>query len=444
MKTVTILKNLILHYLPAYLPPLPFPTPILKLVFSLSVILCLSISPFAFAETINPKGISGEIEVNIQGNSRTKKSLIKDLVQNCLEDEKVQSWQEITSGSIEQCLLNSKLFAQVQASIQEPVIIIELEERWTLLPIPYVFSSGDDYTFGIFLMESNVFGLGKKAGIGGSLSSNGSSYFLYYFDPSILFSDWTTSFRIGNKVMEPMFEHDDHDYYSYEVEEFSYGLNIGRKILLPELWLSLGFAGEEKSYEQVDSYLQPEDYDSFSLKTRILYKDTDFKFYFNEGLQINFEFDVQAYRSDENSKTSTWNLTVDWQKKFIRNNAIQLKLQLQEISEATLGDPLLLGRSKGFRGIENQGLWVKSAQSLSIDYQIPIKSYGYGTWTISPFVDLSHFDPVIDIPADSFISCGIGGSLFLKNIAFPGIALYLGYNNEFKGFFVSFSLGMKF
>ena len=211
---------------------------------------------------------------------------------------------------------------------------------------------------------------------------------------------------------------------------------------MPDLWLSFGINGKDLKYEQVDPFPPPDDYDSFSLKTRIFYKDTDFKFYFNEGLQVNFDYIFQVNRSDDNSNTKSWNLTVDWQKQFIKNNAIQLQVQLQEVSDGGLGDALLLGGQKGFRGINQQGLWVNSAQSVSVDYQILIKQYGYGSWTIAPFVDITHFDPVIDIPADSFISCGIGGYLYLKEIALPGLGLLLGYNNEFEGLFVSLSLGM--
>jgi len=104
-----------------------------------------------------------------------------------------------------------------------------------LLPLPYVYSNGDDYSAGLFLLENNLFGLGKKAGIGGSLSSNGSSYFFYYYDPSIQFSDWSYSFKIGNKVLEPVLKYNDQEYYSYEMEEFSYDLNLSRKVLLPDL-----------------------------------------------------------------------------------------------------------------------------------------------------------------------------------------------------------------
>lgn len=403
---------------------------------------CLLIPPPLSGESIRPNKELGVVEIKIKGNSRTQKIYINNLIQDCLEDGKVHSWKESNPATLEQCILNSKIFAEAHVRIKEPVIDVELKERWTLVPIPYVFSSGDDNTLGIFLMENNLFGLGKKGGLGGSLSSNGNSYFLYYYDPLLMFSDWSYSLRIGNKILEPVLEHDDHEYYSYEMEEFSYGLNIGKKILLSDLWLSLGISGKESRYNKVNLYQQPEDYDSFSGKIKVLYKDTDFKFFFNEGLEVDFEYEMQVNRSDDKAKTKNWNLTIDWQKQFVANNAIQLQLQLQEIGDATLGDALLHGGSKGFRGIEHQGLWVNSAWSISLDYQVPVKSYGYGIWTIAPFFDIASFDPVIDMATESVISCGMGGYLYLKNIAFPGVGLVFGHNNEFGGVFVSFSLGM--
>ena len=419
-----------------------FPEIVFFLVF-LSVF-CLATPPVILGKSIlKTEGLS-DIEIRISNNDRTKSSLITDKIYDCLKDENIQSWEQLLPGILEQCLLNSKLFAEVQVTINKPVIEVEVQERWTLLPIPYIFSSDDDYTFGLFLMENNLFGLGKKGGVGGSYSANGTSYFLYYFDPSILFSDWFASMRIGNNINEPSFEYDNIEHYSYEIDDFSYGLGIGRKVFLPKLWVSIGIEGNDKKFDQVDLYSPPEDYDSFGIETRILYKNTDFKFYFNEGVKIELEIEMQAYRSDDNPRTESWDLTIDWQKQFISNNALQLQVQLQEVHDSTLGDVLLLGRTKGFRGVESKGLWAYSAQSLSIDYQIPVLRYDYGTWTISPFLDLTHFDAAVDIPVDSFFAGGISGSLYLKNIAFPGVGLVMGYNDEFDGFFVSFSLGLQF
>lgn len=403
---------------------------------------CISSLPVSVPEKVHATNFENA-EFRINGNKRTKDRYIRDLVLDCLVDDNIETWEQVNQGLAEQCLLNSKLFSQARVSIKQPVVHIDLEERWTLLPIPYMYSSGDDYTFGLFLMENNLFGLGKKGGIGGSYSSNGTSYFLFYKDPAFLLSDWTYTLRISDRVIEPVQEHDDIEYYSYEQDTLSYGFEIGRKVLLPDLLLYAGMNGSNTKFDRVDSYPPPEDYDAFGVTLGMEYDDTDFKFYFNEGLQVTFEYEVQLHRSDEKEETNSWNLTGVWQKKLFSDNALQVQLQLQEINNATLGDSLLLGRTKGFRGIESRGLWVNRAQSMSLDYQIPVRTYGYGTWTIAPFIDMTHFDPIIDIPADSFVSYGVGGYLYLKNIAFPGVGLVMGYNDEFDGFFVSFSIGMR-
>ena len=199
--------------------------PYIFVVCSLLFSLLLGIPSLGLANNKNLIENLDKIEVRINQTKRTKQSLIKDLVYDCIEDERMDTWQEVVPETIEQCLLNSKLFSRVTATVDVPVIQVEVDERWTLLPIPYMYSSGDDYTFGLFLMENNLFGLGKKGGIGGNISANGNSFFLFYFDPSINFSDWSTSFRLGNMVKEPLLEYDDREYYSYEVTDFSYGFN---------------------------------------------------------------------------------------------------------------------------------------------------------------------------------------------------------------------------
>ena len=70
--------------------------------------------------------------------------------------------QQLEAEIIKQCILNAKIFAKVQVAVNKPLIDVVLEERWTLLPLPYVYSNGDDYSSGLFILESNLFGLGKK------------------------------------------------------------------------------------------------------------------------------------------------------------------------------------------------------------------------------------------------------------------------------------------
>lgn len=396
------------------------------------------------AETIQAETRIGRLTITVTGNERTRTGYIQYLVTDCIVEERIASPEEMLPALIEQCLLNSKLFSEVEANISGTAINLAVKERWTLLPIPYYYTSNDEYTAGLFLMENNLFGLGKKGAIGGSLSSYGSSYSLFYYDPALFLSDWNASLRIGSKEVEPALEHDDREYYAYEVEEFFYGASLGRKIFLPELLLAIGLNGVDKNYDRVDTYPPPEDYDAYSLSIHAVYKNTDFKFYFNEGLRVDLDFETQLHRSDDNQETRSWGISLDWQKQYFGRNVLQFQLQLQGITDATIGDALLLGSGKGFRGVESQGLWVNSAAALSLDYQIPVCTYDYGTWTVAPFIDLAAFDPIIDIPADSFVSAGIGGYLYLRNIAFPGVGLVLGYNDEFKGTFVSFSLGMRF
>lgn len=385
----------------------------------------------------------GKIEIIVSGNKRTSERYINYLVIDCLEEQRINSLQQGDANKLEQCLLNSRVFAGAKVAIRTPSIEVTVVERWTLIPIPYFYTKDGEYTAGLFLMESNFLGQGKKTGIGGNLSDDGNSLFVYYLDPAILFSDWSGSIQVGSSTSEPIFEIGGTEYYSFEVEQLKYGFTVGRKVLFPDLSFSLGMDAKERSYKQADSYLPPNNYDSFSVKARLDYRDTDFKFYFNEGIQATLEYESQVYRSDEQAEAQEWSLTFDWQKQVLGNHAFQIRVQLQEVLDATMGDSLMLGRDKGFRGIENKAIWANRAQSLSLDYQYPVKSYGYGTWTIAPFVDITRYDPIMDLPEDTFFSSGIGGYLFLKSIAFPGIGLVVGYTNEYEDMFFSLSLGMR-
>ena len=74
-------------------------------------------------------------DLKIEGNKRTKTHYIKKLFRKCQE-----RWQNEQIKELEQCLLNSKLFSQVEIRPSKNKITIIAEDRWTLLPIPFARS----------------------------------------------------------------------------------------------------------------------------------------------------------------------------------------------------------------------------------------------------------------------------------------------------------------
>src|SRR5690606_20478624 len=133
-----------------------------------------------------------ESNLLIRGNTRTKTSYIEGLYSSCKEME-----QDDDLELMEKCLLNSRLFSKVELNRNRDITIVEVEERWTLIPIPYARSDRGENKVGLFLLERNLFGRGKMMVFGGAIGERSQSLFLMYRDPEILQSRYFGVFALN-------------------------------------------------------------------------------------------------------------------------------------------------------------------------------------------------------------------------------------------------------
>ncbi len=109
----------------------------------------------------------GDIAVTLADATRTKEQFVESLVEKCLKKGDYRSWETVDAGPLSQCISNSRLFRSVDVVVGVAEIKVTVDERWTLIPVPYVYSSNDKRTAGLFLFESNLFGYGKTLSAGG-------------------------------------------------------------------------------------------------------------------------------------------------------------------------------------------------------------------------------------------------------------------------------------
>ncbi len=138
-------------------------------------------------------------------------------------------------------------------------------------------------------------------------------------------------------------------------------------------------------------------------------------------------------------------MRLKYQRELIFNQAIQMCFLSESLYEGNEKDFFMKGGNPGFRGIQENGAWLKSYHVLSLDYQIPIKFYNSGTWTVAPFIDTGLLNsPLKDNPDEHFTSIGIGTYYFLKNIAVPGIGIAAGVNDKYQETYFKFTIGFSF
>jgi monofunctional biosynthetic peptidoglycan transglycosylase len=157
---------------------------------SLFLLLALSTAGISLAD---------EITISVSGNKRTRTSYIENIVNNYLARNHIDNMINVDAERLKDLIVDKELFSEVNVNIVGNRIDIKVKDRWTLIPIPIATAqSGQDTKFGLFVMETNLFGYGKTGILGGLYSQAQSSFFaMYYRDSNTAIFKGTVSLEIN-------------------------------------------------------------------------------------------------------------------------------------------------------------------------------------------------------------------------------------------------------
>jgi outer membrane protein assembly factor BamA len=404
------------------------------ILVSLSLIIILTITP--------AMGAISDWEMDISGNTKTQSRYIQSLVEKCIQDQGVDNVQDVDLKRLQECLINSRLFSEIEVKLEEDRLQIQVKDRWSIIPIPFVSSGKDqDTKVGFHVYESNLLGYGKTLGVGGTYSESGSSYLLMYHDRSFFLTNWS---------LGVVFSQSDNQIYQYTGEDKIDGMDESKQYYSlsggyrfhPKFHASLQYQNIDRSYEVFENYQRPEDYQSDYLELRCRWDDSNYRFYFQEGISANLTIAQQIGRNDNDKKIETIEMDFGWQRPILRDQVLQIRVQAGRLNHGDRREALRLGGRAGFRGIQGQGAWTDQYVAGSMDYQIPLHRSSKGTWTVAPFVDagtlalMTTQDNQVD-----YYSYGAGTYYFLKKIALPGLGLAIGHNSQYQDFFFQFTIG---
>jgi outer membrane protein assembly factor BamA len=386
----------------------------------------------------------GAVTVSLEGAKRTKQRYVESLIKYCLEKGDYRTWDSIDQAALGQCIKNTRVFESVDVAVTQPEIKVTVSDRWTLIPIPSAYSSNGKRSVGAFLFESNFLGIGKTVGAGGSLSTEGSTFSLMYFDPWVRFTDFTLNAIARRSSTELDAYHRTTTIYAYEKKEIGIQLSPGYRIT-PFITGSVSLIYTNRQYSQIEAFAYPADYAAWGVGARLSYSNSDYKLFYNDGFSASISWNRQVRRTDDLDKVSSETARLEWDHLLFGKHALQLGLQASsQSSDVGIGDVATYGRVKGFRGIQPSGLWSRQAAAGSIDYQIPIAHWGHGTVTVAPFVDYGTYKPFFAGTRNYYNAYGVGAYYFINLINLPGVGLAVGNNDEFMGSFVTVSIGMRF
>lgn len=402
---------------------------------------------FAVTATLAQAVPLNERPIYVQGNERTRPAYIEHLVRNCLEDtDETPRDDDAAAQIIRACLLNSRLFVETAVHVAPDRIDVTVEDRWTLIPIPFASAgSGDDRAAGVFLLETNFLGIGQMLALGGAITNAGSSYFGFYRDPSVAFSPWS----LGLNVMRSSV--DLHSYAGKEaVAGFSevkvgFGASLGYRFsgrLSADVNLRRTIAG----YRTLDTYTEdPTDNAGIDVGLKAKIGEPTYRFYFQEGFELQPEVWAQVARSGPDKRTLSAAYRANYATAVHGDHALKVSASSGISRGGGVADTFRLGGHEGTRGIPANGAWVESYHAVSVDYLMPVRSGDTGILASGVFADggyLRFREP--GRPPGGYSAAGISVYYFLKKVAVPGFGLEIGYNPTFQGAFGTASVGLGF
>ena len=414
----------------------------IRMLFMIATTVLL-ITPRESAAAISNEYL-GEVTVSLEGAKRTRPRYVESLIKYCLEKGDYRTWDSIDQAALGQCIKNTRVFESVDVAITQPEIKVTVSDRWTLIPIPSAYSSNGKRSVGAFLFESNFLGIGKTVGAGGSLSTEGSTFSLMYFDPWVRFTNFTLNAIASRSSTELDAYHRTTTIYAYDKKESGFQMSPGYRIT-PFITGSVSLTYTNKQYSQIEAFSYPDDYAAWGVGARLSYANSDYKLFYNDGFSASISWNQQVRRTGDLDKVSSATARLEWDHLLFGKHALQLGVQASsQSSDVGIGDVATYGRVKGFRGIQPSGLWSRQAAAGSIDYQIPIAHWGHGTVTVAPFVDYGTYKPFFAGTGNNYTAYGVGAYYFINLINLPGVGLVVGNNDDFMGTFVTVSIGMGF
>src|SRR5262245_46819133 len=194
--------------------------------------------------------------LRVEGNDRTADTIILRAADLKTGDP----FGPETAGAVRQRVLNLRLFKEVvvipETNGAEVDVAIRVKERWTLIPVPFVGASSRGVRAGAFMLESNLFGLNKILGAGGTFGREGPSTFVFYRDPGVAGSPFLVKGQARfADIRREQFD-GDQQIYAYRDQRFDGSLSGGYQIT-PSLAVFAGWYVAFADAHAEDAFMAP-------------------------------------------------------------------------------------------------------------------------------------------------------------------------------------------
>lgn len=385
---------------------------------------------------------SAVADVAVEGNTRTTTAYIK----RTLGVEPGDRIDAASLPSLEQRLMNARLFEWVRlrlddADAERAVLRVVVKERWTLVPFPVFAASRGNAGGGLFVREANLFGRGKQLGLGGIVSTKGTSFSVGYRDPGV----WGTPllFTLELARIDLTREQDDGTatLYQFQDRRYEYGSTVGWQ-LTQRLAVRGGYFAILADEAPADGFAPPPRAAPVrGLSGEVELNAQDYHLHYVTGLvaRVRYRQGVSWLRTARDLEQES--AVVSWSSRVLADHALSLTAAFDRAHGDPVVDALRLGGRPGSRGFVVGGLWAETAGTFSAEYQVPVWRPSWGVLAGAAFLDagLTRWKGA----ETNYVAPGVGVRLYLRGVAVPALGVDVAQATGVGSPAVSFAAGFR-
>lgn len=391
------------------------------------LILVLAIIQISFSLFSQSYKIS---EIRVKGLKRTR----YQTVLNILELKKGDTVEVESIGDIEQKLLKAKIFQNEIIVELDPIsefyadLNIQVEDKWTLIPLPFFSYSQDSLSYGGIFIESNLLGM-KHSLISG----------VFYNDGNLTsFGVWGLPKKNNNTLSFTLSlnqgEKNQADFYGDSVNVIDNNIYGGGVNFTRDLTGELSGRVTFKIMSQNGDSVLENNYN-------IIYDNTTVGDFFTTGVKSTIGYDSD-FIIEENKYYKSFNFELE-AGTTANNNLINVTLK----STYSLDKDnyySLFGKTKGSLIIPKREIYINSAVYGQFIYEHNIIDFDWGYITIPIFYEAGVIESHGDENVYGYHGPGGGLNLYMKKAAVPAMGLFYIYDIENDRYNFSFSIGASF
>ena len=395
-----------------------------KLKAAIFAICFILLASFAWGEIIT--------DIEVQGLRRTKPAVMQEL----LESFKGRQADQFSSKDLEQVLQKTQLFSLVDATVTGSTLHVTVEEKFSLLPIPFAYAASDSWGGGLVLLDNNAFGIMDQAAAGGFISYDSWRLLVHYNHKQKSHSPfgWSVSAN-GGKSNTKVREEDGDLLLEYDNRVFNGSFGLNRR-LAP--WLRGSVSSGINLCDVDDASPHSELVIPVALALTASTSSWDGTFLNNIYLSVSTTYNFSQWNSDNYCTVAA---SAGYQQHLVQ----RLRLIAQAGAFHSPDVPVVFARNQSASQtcLVSNAFRASSMVGAGAGLEWGISSSRWGVPSLYAQYQVMWADGII---SDSIWAHGpvAGFKFYLKKIAFPAVDIFGAYNIKTGLYRISAGAGFSY